>query len=83
MFAPFGSNVEALTVTVLLILLPVAVTFTTSDDVSVAFTFSVETVQLNTPVEPFEMGAQVHGPGETLKKYVPFGMGSFSTNCLA
>jgi hypothetical protein len=59
LFAMSGSNVAALTLTKLLIVLPVAVTFTTNEDVLVTFTSRLGAVQLSTPVEPIDMGAHV------------------------
>ena len=83
LLARLGSNVAAPTVAVLLMLLPVVVTFTVNDRLSVAFRFSVETVQLSVPVELTGSGVQVQGPAATLTNFVPAGIGSFNNNCRA
>jgi hypothetical protein len=83
LLARLGSNVAAPTAAVLVMFLPVVVTLTVNDRLSVAFRFSVDTVQLSVPVELTGSGVHVHGPGATLTNFVPFGMASFSNNCFA
>jgi len=68
LLARLGSNVAAPTVAVLVMFLPVVVTLTTNDRLSVAFRLSVDTEQLSVPVELIGSGVHVHGPGNIAKR---------------
>ena len=82
LFPVFGSNVAALTETVLLTsTLPGVVTFTTKVSDCVVFTASLASVQLITPFELAGGALHVHGPGVMLTNLLPFGIASVSSNC--